>query len=160
MSPSRVPDTPRRTRVLIVASGGGHWIQMRRLRAAFDGFDLAFVTTQADYVSDVGEHRFYAVADITRKSPLNILILAPQLARILLKERPDAVVTTGSAPGMICLALAKVLTRARTLWIDSIANCERLSSSGKRARFFADVWLTQWPELSRPEGPHYWGAVL
>ena len=69
-----------------------------------------------------------------------------------MKERPDAVVTTGSAPGMICLALAKVLTRARTMWIDSIANCERLSSSGKRARFFADVWLTQWPELSRPEG--------
>ena len=147
-------------RVLVVASGGGHWIQMRRLRGAFEGLDLAYVTTQADYVSDVAGHRFYAVADITRRSPLNIFLLMPQLAFVLLKERPDAVVTTGSAPGMICLALAKVLTGARTLWIDSIANCERLSSSGQRARFFADEWITQWPELSKPEGPHYWGAVL
>ncbi len=159
MSPSHA-NTASRPRVLIIASGGGHWIQMRRLRGAFEGCDVAYVTTQADYVSDVVGHRFYAVADITRKSPFNIFLLAPQLARILLKERPDVVVTTGSAPGMICLALAKRLTRARTLWIDSIANVERLSSSGRRARFFADAWVTQWPELSRPEGPHYWGAVL
>jgi UDP-N-acetylglucosamine:LPS N-acetylglucosamine transferase len=133
---------------------------MRRLREAFTGFDVAYVTTQPDYVADVPGHRFYAVADITRKSPGNIFILVPQLARILLKERPDAVVTTGSAPGLITLALAKALTRARTMWIDSIANCERLSSSGARARFFADEWLTQWPELSKPEGPRHWGAVL
>ncbi len=133
---------------------------MRRLRGAFEGLDLAYVTTQADYASDVAGHRFYAVADITRRSPLNIFLLVPQLAGILLKEQPDAVVTTGSAPGMICLALAKVLTRARTLWIDSIANCERLSSSGARARYFADEWLTQWPELTTAKGPHFWGAVL
>ena len=52
------------------------------------------------------------------------------------------------------------MERAKTIWIDSIANCERLSSSGRRARRVAHQWLTQWPDLARPEGPHYWGAVL
>jgi hypothetical protein len=70
------------------------------------------------------------------------------------------VITTGSAPGLIALSMAKHLFGARTLWIDSIANCEQMSSSGLRARRFADVWLTQWPQLAGPDGPAHWGAVL
>ena len=84
--------------------------------------------------------------------------------RILLKERPKVVVTTGSAPALIALILAKYLFRANTIWIDSIANAERLSTSGKTAGQFADIWLTQWPQLASAKGterhPEYWGAVL
>jgi hypothetical protein len=54
---------------------------------------------------------------------------------------------TGSAPGVMGLALAKLLFRCKTMWIDTIANCEEMSDSGRRARDFADVWLTQWPQL-------------
>ena len=50
--------------------------------------------------------------------------------------------------------------RSRTIWIDSIANVEKLSSSGAAARLVADVWLTQWPDLARKDGPECWGAVL
>jgi UDP-N-acetylglucosamine:LPS N-acetylglucosamine transferase len=82
----------------------------------------------------------------------------------LLKERPDVVITTGSAPALISVILAKYLFRAHTIWIDSIANAERLSTSGKTAGRFADIWLTQWPQLAKSEGterhPQYWGAVL
>ena len=150
----------RQRRVLVIASGGGHWVQMRRLRPAFEGHDVAYVSVYPDYAEDVAGCRFYAVTDITRLSLGKLLILVPQFARILLKERPDVVITTGSAPGLVGIAIAKAITKARTVWIDSIANCERMSSSGKQARRFADEWLTQWPELSTPNGPHYWGAVL
>ena len=147
-------------RILVIASGGGHWVQMRRLRPAFEGLDVAYVTIHPDYAVDVPGHRFYAVPDVTRMSLTRLMALVPRLIAILLKERPEVIVTTGSFPGLVCLSLARVFTRARTLWIDSIANGERLSSSGRRARLVAHVWLTQWPELSRPEGPHYWGQVL
>jgi hypothetical protein len=46
------------------------------------------------------------------------------------------------------------------VWIDSIANAERMSSSGLQARRFAHVWLTQWPALAVAGGPSYWGEVL
>jgi len=147
-------------RILAIASGGGHWIQMQRLRPAFAGHDVAYVSVYPDYADDLPGERFYAVTDITRMSLPKLLILAPQLTRILLREKPDVVITTGSAPGLVCIALAKLLTRAKTVWIDSIANCERMSSSGQQARRFADQWLTQWPELSSDGGPGYWGAVL
>jgi UDP-N-acetylglucosamine:LPS N-acetylglucosamine transferase len=147
-------------RVLMIASGGGHWVQMRRIRPAFADCQVSYVSVYPDYAADVVGHKYYTVKDMTRFNAINIIVLVPQYIAIMLKERPHVVVTTGSAPGLVGLAMAKLLTRAKTVWIDSIANCERMSSSGKQARYFADEWLTQWPHLATPDGPHYWGAVL
>ncbi len=154
------PDQRADMRILAIASGGGHWVQLRRLRPAFEGLDVAFISVDPAYADDVPGRRFYAVRDVSRWDRWGFVVLVLQLARVLLIERPHAIVTTGSAPGMIALALGKVLVRARTLWIDSIANCETMSASGLRARRFADVWLTQWPQLSVAGGPDCWGAVL
>lgn len=150
----------RPRRILAIASGGGHWVQLQRLRPAFEGCEVAFVSVYADYAEDLPGHRFYTVKDVSRANLKALLVLAPQFIRIMLRERPDVVITTGSMPGLVGLAIARIFTRARTVWIDSIANCEHLSSSGRQARRVAHQWLTQWPELARPEGPHYWGAVL
>ena len=147
-------------KVLVVASGGGHWIQMRRLQPAFDGLEAAFASVHSTYAEEVPGNRFYAVRDVTRWDRIGLAILVAQLTFILLRERPQVVVTTGSAPGMIALALAKCLLRSRTMWIDSIANCEQMSLSGMRAKRFCDVWLTQWPHLQGTGGPDCWGAVL
>ena len=143
-----------------MASGGGHWVQLGRLRPVFEMHDTAYVTTHPDYRVEVPDSRFYAVSDVTRMSLGRLFILVPQLVRILLKERPDVIITTGSAPALVCLAMARVITRARTIWIDSIANCDRMSTSGKHARRVAHICLTQWPKLSQPGGPTFWGAVL
>ena len=35
-----------KNKILVVASGGGHWIQMLRLRPAFEGLDVAFVSVE------------------------------------------------------------------------------------------------------------------
>lgn len=147
-------------KILAMASGGGHWVQMRRLAPAFEGLDVAYVSVLPGYGADVPGHRYYPVHDVTRWDRWKLVLLVVQLTRILLKERPQVVVTTGSGPGMITLALAKTLLRSKTIWIDSIANCERMSSSGLQARRVADVWLTQWPELAGDGGPQYWGSVL
>lgn len=150
----------RPRRIVAIASGGGHWIQLQRMRPAFEGCDVAYVSTYADYADDVAGHRFYTVRDATRRDPWSLLVLGPQLIRVMLKERPDVVITTGALPGLMGLVVARLFSRAKTVWVDSIANCERLSTSGEQARRFADAWLTQWPDLSQPDGPEYWGAVL
>lgn len=151
-------DTGRK--VLAVCSGGGHWTQLQRLTGAFAELNVAYVSVRPHYASEVGKHRFYLVQDATRWDRFKLPLLAFQLMRILLKERPDVVVTTGAAPGLIALVLAKVLLRSKTVWIDSIANCECMSLSGLQARWCADIWLTQWPHLEQKSGPHYWGAVI
>jgi len=82
-----------------------------------------------------------------------------QLLVLMLWLRPDAVISTGAAPGYFALRFGK-LVGARTIWIDSIANADELSLSGRKVRPYADLWLTQWPHLARPEGPAFIGAVL
>lgn len=156
----KVIGPPKPSRVLAVASGGGHWLELRRLYPAFAGLDVAFVSVHPNYMNQVADHRFYVVHDVSRWNRLALPKLALELVRILFTERPRTVITTGSAPGLLALVMAKSLLGARTIWIDSIANREQLSSSGRLARWFADVWLTQWPELQGHGGPAYWGAVL
>jgi UDP-N-acetylglucosamine:LPS N-acetylglucosamine transferase len=133
---------------------------MRRLEPAFDGLDVAFVSVDEKYAEAVSTHRFYTVSNATRWNRLRLALLVAQLMFVLMIERPRAVITTGAAPGVIALVLAKLFFRSRTIWIDSIANCEQMSLSGILARRFSDAWLTQWPELQRTGGPDYWGAVL
>jgi UDP-N-acetylglucosamine:LPS N-acetylglucosamine transferase len=153
-------DKSKRRKVMAIASGGGHWVQLRRLMPAFAGLDVFYVSIDPSSAGDVPGATYYTMRDVSRRDRLGFLMLAGQLLRILARERPDVVVTTGSAPCLIALGLARTLFRARTVWIDSIANVERLSSSGQQARRVADVWLTQWPHLARPGGPEHWGAVL
>jgi hypothetical protein len=49
---------------------------------------------------------------------------------------------------------------ARTIWVDSVANAEEMSMSGKLARRFAHLWLSQWEHVAGAEGAEYAGAVL
>ena len=147
-------------KVMAVASGGGHWVELRRLLPAFAGAELVFVSTEPVADADLAPARYYPVRNVTRKNRLAFAVTIRELARIIRAERPEVVVTTGAAPGFVALALAKLLCGSRTVWIDTIANAERMTLSGRLARPFADAWLVQWPHLAKPGGPEFWGAVL
>jgi UDP-N-acetylglucosamine:LPS N-acetylglucosamine transferase len=156
MTPS--PAVPKR-KILAVASSGGHWAQLLRLRPAFAGHEAVFVTTQPDSRGEVAPDRFHRVPDGNRKSKLRVLLLMVRTFLVVLRERPEVVVSTGAAPGYFAMRFGR-LFGARTLWLESIANVEELSLSTKLVRPYADLLLTQWPHLARPEGPHYRGSVL
>jgi hypothetical protein len=148
-----------RPKLLAVSSGGGHWVQLLRIRHAFEGCDVTFVTVHESYRAQVPNHKFYLVNDANRWNKIALLKAARRLAWIIWQEKPDIVVSTGAAPGYFALRLGRLMG-ARTIWLDSIANVEELSMSGHRIGHCADLWLTQWPHLARPEGPHYAGSVL
>ncbi len=151
-------DKPRR--ILAVASGGGHWVQLLRMMPAFDGQELVFASTMSSVKSDVGNRRFYQVADANRRRPISLVRLMAKMVWIMAKERPDYVISTGAAPGFMSMLFGK-LFGAQTIWVDSIANVDRLSMSGRMAGKIANLWLTQWPQLAKPEhGPFFAGAVI
>ena len=148
-----------KTKVLAIASAGGHWIQLLRLRPAFEESEVVFISTDSGNAVEVEGYIFHHIVNATRKSAWNFFRMFFQLVRIISRVKPDVIVTTGSAPGLMALAVGK-LFRKKTVWIDSIANVNQLSGSGQKAKHFADLYLTQWEELSSPDGPQYKGAVL
>jgi UDP-N-acetylglucosamine:LPS N-acetylglucosamine transferase len=149
----------RKTKILAVASGGGHWVQLLRLRPAFAGEHVTYVTVGKVYRADIGTAPLYVVNDATRWSKWGLLILAVRMFRIILRERPDVVITTGAAPGYFAVMIGK-LFGARTAWLDSMANVEQFSLAGRKARRWTDLWLTQWPALAHADGPSCEGSVL
>jgi UDP-N-acetylglucosamine:LPS N-acetylglucosamine transferase len=151
---------PRATkRVLAVASGGGHWVQLCRVIPALNGCETVFVTTIESNRHAVEPSRFYCIEGASIWNKLGLIRMGLQILWILLRERPEIIISTGAAIGYLTIRLGKWFG-ARTIWIDSIANVDKLSLSGKHVGRYADLWLTQWPQLAKPEGPLYIGAVL
>ncbi len=151
--------TTSRKRILAVASGGGHWVQLLRLRPSFEGCDVTYVTVNDAYRQDVPGERFRVVNDATRWDKVGLVKMGMKLAWIVLATRPHVVISTGAAPGFFAIRLGRLLG-ARTLWIDSIANVEQVSMTCTLVAKHAHRRLTQWEHLAQPGGPHYEGAVL
>lgn len=150
---------PRKKKILAVSSGGGHWVELIRIAPALNGHDVAFATVDETYRSEAGAARFYTVRDVTRWNKWRWVQTFAILIWILLRERPDVVISTGALPGYFALRLGKWFG-AKTIWLDSIANVDELSMSGQKIGKHADLWLTQWPHLAKPNGPLYRGTVL
>jgi UDP-N-acetylglucosamine:LPS N-acetylglucosamine transferase len=144
-------------RVLAIASTGGHWLQLQRLRPAFEGCKLCFVST-ANYQNQISEKQ-YVVKEANQWDKIGLVIMALQILLIYVKVRPSVVISTGAAPGFFGLLFGKLLG-AKTIWVDSIANGEEMSLSGKKCKKIADMYLTQWPEVAKDEGPIFRGAVI
>ena len=145
-------------KVIAIASAGGHWIQLLRLKPAYENSELIFVSTEQNFSETVKGFKFYAVPDANRWNKMQVLKMAVQVFKILLREKPDLVISTGAAPGLLGIIAGRTVG-AKTVWIDSIANVERLSLSGKLAARVANRTYTQWPHLAT-EKILYNGNVL
>ncbi len=159
----------QRPRVLAISSGGGHWVELRRLSRAFEGCDVTWCTTHPDYRQELvlesgGEAsnapRYFSVMEANRWQKMRMVVQLFGVARVLIRVRPNTIVSTGSSPGFFAVFLGKIFLRSKTVWVQSIADTDGMSMSGCLAGRFSDLWLTQWKHLARPDGPHYHGSVV
>jgi len=137
-------------RVLALASLGGHWIQLMRIVTLLDkdGYETVYASTNDNLRTIINGHRYYLIENFSRWDFYKLVPMFFRLLSIIVRERPSAVITTGAAPGIVALFVARML-RIKAVWIDSIANVRRLSLSGRIASFIASCTYTQWPELSK-----------
>ena len=146
-------------KVLAIASGGGHWVQLLRLRPALEGCEVVYASVHPASRDEVPGHRYYAFKDASRKNKVAFVAVVCRMLWIVVRERPSVIITTGSAPGLICIAIGRMLG-AKTLWIDSIANCREMSLSGRKAMKVAHKCISQWPDVARDNGIECWGRTF
>lgn len=135
--------------------------QLLKLADSWAGLETVYITTTEvprNKLSKFG--RIYVVGECNRQHPWRVIKVLLRCIRIIFREKPDVVISTGAAVGCIVCFLQWV-TGGKIVWIDSIANVEKLSLSGRMVRPIADLFLTQWPELtSRYDKVEYVGAVV
>ena len=148
-------------KICAVASAGGHLSQLLKLASSWTRYEAFYITTcdaVYDKLSKFG--KTYIVAECNREHPVAVLEVFYICARLVFRERPDVLISTGAAAGCIACFLGKLLG-AKVIWIDSITNVQRLSLSGKMVRHIADLFLVQWPELAEQyKNVEYVGALI
>jgi UDP-N-acetylglucosamine:LPS N-acetylglucosamine transferase len=133
-------------KILAVASIGGHWIQLLRLNPSFGNVEVEYVTTNSHFKSTVNGAKFHSIPDGHRRDVFGLAKCVFAILIIIIKTRPSIIITTGAAPGLLAILIGKIFC-AKTIWVDSIANCEKVSLSCKIVSYFSDRTYTQWPHL-------------
>ena len=154
--------TGKRATILLAASAGGHLNQLLQMQPAWaDCADQVYVSSLEVAREKLARRgKCYIVGECNREHPIRALQVFWRAFRICRQERPAAVLSTGAAPGLACCLFGK-LFGARIVWVDSIANTEKLSMSGRLARPFADLVLSQWAEVAdKYPNVEYCGALL
>lgn len=146
-------------------------MQLQRMRCAWNECRVSYVTTKSGYRKQVAVDAkkrgqkvpaYYVVTDANRWQKVRLIRQVLEILFLVIKLRPDVVISTGAAPGFFALKIGKILG-AKTIWVDSIANAEELSLSGQKVRSSADLWLTQWEHLAgeKEDGkPAFFGSVI
>ena len=151
--PSKLPE--RRLRVCLAGSGGGHLRQLLDLRPAIAGHDYFFVTEDTALARSLTERTHFvdhfALGQAKLGSPLTLLVSglrnAARSARIIARERPDVLITTGAGSVLFSLVWARLLG-AKTVMIESFARFDGPSMFGRMAARFADHKVVQSAKLA------------
>ena len=136
-------------KICFVASSGGHWEEMMCLKSMFDKYDSFFVTEKGGQLNDSNLENIYSFRQINRKElffVFHFLWICVIALRILIKERPDAVVATGALASYPFCLLAKLIKK-KVVYIESFARVHDASLTGKLVYPFADLFIVQWKEM-------------
>ncbi len=147
-----------KNKVLAISSPGGHWVQLCRLIPAFKASDVVYACTYNKASELSGDDNYYVIGDISRDSMHRVFSVISGIVKILKKEKPTFIITTGALPGLLTIFLGR-LFGIKTIWLDSIANSEKISMSGKIASYLAHNCFTQWENLA-DERIKYIGRVI
>ncbi len=145
----------------IVCSHGGHWSETCALFDSFAEYDVFVATYHSPRADDV---RRVARAYFTKDIGTSVWRMARAsiwAARILIRERPDVIVSLGAEIAIPFFYLAKLM-RIKTLFIESWCRTASVSKTGRLVYPVADEFWVQWPALAASAGPkaQYRGAIL
>uniref|UniRef100_A0A5Q5CC75 Oligosaccharide biosynthesis protein Alg14 like protein n=1 Tax=Mycobacterium sp. (strain JLS) TaxID=164757 RepID=A0A5Q5CC75_MYCSJ len=147
------------SKILAISSGGGHWEQLTIISESFGPHDVIFANTIPGLAEKSAITGAHIIRDCNRDRPVAIILSFIDVLRLVMREKPDIIITTGAAPGLLALVVGK-MSGKRTIWIDSVANSEKLSMSGRLAGALADLHVTQWEHLAGKGRTRYLGSVL
>ncbi len=149
-------------RLMLIASSGGHIFEMFCLKEFWqdkDHFWVSFDTSDAKYLLKDEKEVYWAAHPTVRNIPnlLRNLMLAQKLLR---KNRPDMILTTGSGVAAPFLWLAKPLG-IPTVFVESITRITEISLTANMVRPFVTKMLVQWPELvDKYPGVEHHGRIV
>lgn len=139
-------------KICIVSSCGGHLTEVRCLMPAYRDYAHFYVLNdQAILPPDMeGKTFFIAHSERDWKFLLNLL----ESFRILWRERPTVILSTGAGPVVPFALVGRLFFRTHVVFVETITRVERPSMTGKIMYRLAHDFFYQWKPLERffPKG--------
>jgi UDP-N-acetylglucosamine:LPS N-acetylglucosamine transferase len=149
----------QKLKVCIACSSGGHYreakIATRELHC-----EKYFVTFRTPHLEKESQsQRFYFIAHPGRNL-FRLLQNAVQAYRILRREKPDVIISTGADVAVPTCLIGKLLG-VRLIYIEAGGQVHTPSLSGRLVYHFADLFLVQWePALKNFPKAIYGGPLF
>jgi len=136
-------------KLCLVSSSGGHFSELYFLKGFWGKYEHFWVTFDREDTEFVlKSEQVYFAFQPTNRHFSNFFRNFFQALKILRRENPDFVISTGAGVGVPFIYAAKFF-KTKTIFIETLARVEKLSLSGKLAYFAADHFITQWPHLAK-----------
>lgn len=149
-----------RQELLLVCSPGGHLMQMMALRPAWDSMQRTWVTLDAPDTRALLslEARIFAHGP-TNRSISNLVRNTLLALRVMRRERPSAILSTGAALTVPFFIVGKIYG-ARLVYVESLTRTHSPSLSGRLAYPLSDDFFVQWPEARTSPRMRFTGRLL
>jgi len=139
----------KKKKIVLVCNDGGHFVQLRLATKLLsrEKFDICWVTSGSKHLQEVLEgYRHYSFANPSTDKA-NWFVNGLQTIAMLVKERPDAIISTGAGIACLSMLLGKYLFGCKLIFICSAANVTRPSRTPYLAYRVCDRFFVQWPEM-------------
>ena len=137
-----------RAKICIPTSSGGHLTHMRMLMPvicqAADRFWVTFDKEDAN-TALAGERVYHCFFPTNRNIP-NLMRNTLLAFRVLRRERPDLIVSSGAAIAVPFFLLGKLMG-AKTVYIEVFDRVDKGTLTARLVRRFTDLFVVQWPEM-------------
>ena len=150
--------TEQRLKLCLISSSGGHYEQLSMLKALEDKYTLFWVTEKTEYRGNA-DYYLYQTGLKDLLMPFKMIANCFKTFRFWIKEKPSAVITTGTMVALPVCFLAKLLNK-KIIYIETFARVKDCTRSGKLMYKIADLFIYQWEYLEEfyPNGI-YGGSI-
>ncbi len=132
-----------------IASSGGHWEELMCLQEIAKEHDSFYITEEGGQANDSKLDNVYTVRQINRREKtflFKFIMLFITAVKLLRKEKPDVVITTGALIAFPFCLIAKLLG-TKVICVETFARVTNKSITGRLIYPFADLFLVQWEPL-------------
>jgi UDP-N-acetylglucosamine:LPS N-acetylglucosamine transferase len=141
-------------KIAIVCSSGGHLLLVHLLKDFWSEYDRFWVTfKKEDAVSLLQDEKVYWAYFPTNRNIFNLVRNFFVAVKVLFKEKPDIIVSTGAGVAIPFFYLGKLL-RKKLVFIEAYERIETPSLTAKIVYPITDAFILQWEEQKKnfPKG--------